>query len=139
MNEVQKRAFDHLTVTGHPERLQALEDLIQSGAFSTSFGVTTTRTIIEKYLRDNPRRFCSGGIDRLRNAALGQQRKKAKIVLEVDIDSSDQRYAANGRIGPEGPLCGEIQTALQGMAYLDGVGNKRQILGVKSVSADWIN
>lgn len=73
MNELQQKVFDYLTQPGHPQRLQAMQDLMERHQgripfFRSGLGSESATSKLEAYLKDNPRGFCDDGIRRFRQA-----------------------------------------------------------------------
>lgn len=69
MNDTQRKIWNYLTVPNHPERLQALEDLVQLNIFGSFYarnGASFQRRV-DAYLNENRRGFCADGIQRFRD------------------------------------------------------------------------
>lgn len=88
MNKVQKAVFDHLTVPGHPQRLQCLEDLLNRGFPGTQATEVSSRAFVLAYLDKNPRGFCAEGVQRLRDVVDPQPKEKEFLRGAVPHTSS---------------------------------------------------
>lgn len=134
MNQIQTKVFKHLTESGHPDRVKALEDLVNRNIFDTWMKPEASTRIVRQYLADNPRGFCASGIGRFEKAVFGKAKRTARIVLDVELEGDTDNI---GGIGVDGPTCQTIINAAVTRRFLSRKGHERTITKITAVSADW--
>jgi len=79
------KVFGYLTVDGHAERKQALRHLVETGWFTSE----TPEKDLNDYLKENPHKFCAGGIGRFRDAVGVFEPKPDVVEIAVRIERND--------------------------------------------------
>lgn len=89
MNKIQKAAFEHLTVDGHPERKQALRDLVDRGAFTPTHSEQRAENIFVYYVKDNPLALCAAGIQRFKEAiGIKPPAREIDVTVRLTLDDT---------------------------------------------------
>lgn len=138
MNEIQKRVLKHLVQPGHPQRLEALEDLIgEHWNFFGELSESRTEARLRDYLTINGRGFCKDGRDRLLKAARSNQTRWARITLDVEVEGA----AFDTRMATDGVTTEAIQKAISNLDFsrrISGVNHARKIVQSKGIDAHWL-
>lgn len=124
LNVLSTSALKYLSESGHPERTDALRDLIERRAFHQDYNAETRR-ILTEYLAENPRGFCRDGIQKFRVAVLGEQppSKKVQVILEFEVENPSHRLGAS-RSQDDGLVYDLVHLHLEGME----VGHSKKVL-----------
>jgi hypothetical protein len=95
LNTFATKVLDYLTTDGHhPQRKQALQDLIGIGALGYTYS-DRTQEAVETYLKANKRGFCQEGINRFRTAVgLKPTTKKVRIVLDLELENTKTDFGS---------------------------------------------
>lgn len=79
------KVFGYLTVDGHAQRKQALRHLVETGWFTSE----TPEKDLNDYLKENPHKFCAGGIGRFRDAVGVFEPKPDVVEVSIRIQRND--------------------------------------------------
>ncbi len=137
MNDLQVKTLHYLAEKGHPQRIEALTDLINRGIFNPIDALSETTKLLEAYLNLNPRNHCADGIERFRSAVgLVLKPRTVRVTLDVEVPGLKEGWQPSG--GPAFTEGSGVAIGIQRLLLENECWPKTTLTGVKVIKTEGV-